>query len=97
MNWKMLQLGHALSRVESSQPVMDLIFERLLQLGHALSRVERSEINAVSSETKTSFNWATRSRAWKASSLELSQLTRFQLQLGHALSRVERYLRALWS
>ena len=38
----------------------------LLQLGHALSRVERMTGYGSYVKLELSFNWATRSRAWKA-------------------------------
>ncbi len=62
-----LQLGHALSRVESvAVAAIVCAAGEFLQLGHALSRVESILQIVASSIGTTGFNWATRSRAWKA-------------------------------
>ncbi len=87
---KRLQLGHALSRVESPRRDRDLDRLSQLQLGHALSRVERFFVVTNAAPPRSRFNWATRSRAWKARKPSTCLPARPPLQLGHALSRVER-------
>ena len=62
----LLQLGHALSRVESEALDRKFAHISLLQLGHALSRVERGLTRERYTPASLGFNWATRSRAWKA-------------------------------
>ena len=59
-----LQLGHALSRVERYSNCPSSTMFVWLQLGHALSRVESGSFQITTREC-SSFNWATRYRAWK--------------------------------
>ena len=82
-------MGHALSRVESNERCDFSVVINRLQLGHALSRVERAVLTIHLRDCNCSFNWATRSRAWKASMESTCHRARAWLQLGHALSRVE--------
>ena len=86
-----LQLGHALSRVESdwrrrSAQLLFLCFNWATR-----SRAWKDSSISLLQSSRSGFNWATRSRAWKARSGALGLSMINQLQLGHALSRVERH------
>src|SRR6266851_581348 len=85
----LLQLGHALSRVETYKLLSLLVHQGCASIGpRALARGNMS-LTPSTRSTKPSFNWATRSRAWKRAIKVAVVCGRIPLQLGHALSRVE--------
>src|SRR2546421_524986 len=85
-SFHMLQLGHALSRVETTEPPEGQPSARKASIGpRALARGNKERLKLLEHRASC-FNWATRSRAWKPIYVHSCYSSVVMLQLGHALS-----------
>ena len=84
-----LQYGHELSAVETTQKISDSLESQELQFGHDLSAVETGMLRQEGAPGCTGFNSATTFQPWKLIYNMAEYVEVDTLQFGHDLSAVE--------